>query len=633
MAIPDGWIAREWLRAIYLLLALAMTFPLVLHLRSSVPSGAADLWQNYWNFWWWKKSLLELHVHPYWTSYLFHPSGTSLVFYTHSPFNMLVSLPVNVLLGPAAAYDFCVVLALWLSGFGTHLLVRDLTGDSRGAYLAGIVFAFFPQHLEQTLEHLNLFSTQFMPLAVLFLLRIGRSGGGWVDGVGLGICYALNALVDWHLAILLTLLLLPLAVAVLVRRERAAQSILRDLALAAALGAVLVLPLAWPLFDGMLGGAGYFQKLPEEQGIDPWFLLVPGPQHPFWGSLTSAFYERYRAYPAAGFLCYLGFVPLGLGILSVLRRQPGAALWGGIFLVSLVLALGAQLRWGGELLGPPRLPFALLAELPLLSLMRVANRFLVISSLALAVLVGLGWAALRVRSNARLLAFSSLILVEYLWLPYPIQRVELSPFYAELAASPREGAVLDIPFSANNRTVMNMVAQTVHERRIAGGYLSTRPPESIEAIRRDPVLSQLEGLDPKLSGALDREHLLALGFDTAILHKDRRRDEWERLRAATTAGTCFGARSSLTTRRFRTRSSMRSARPSRPPADRPSSRTTRSSSSTWIEPEPLRSGVERMTPIDVSRGGARGGRRGSPSSCCCRRARSRARGASRSGPT
>jgi hypothetical protein len=47
------------------------------------------------------------------------------------------------------------------------------------------------------------------------------------------------------------------------------------------------------------------------------------------------------------------------------------------------------------------------------------------------------------------------------------------------------------------------------------------------------VLSQLEGLDPKLSGSLDRAHLVELGFDTAILHKDRRREEWEGLRAAT----------------------------------------------------------------------------------------------------
>jgi uncharacterized membrane protein len=172
----------------YLLIALAMTFPLVLNFRSSVPLGAADLWHNYWNFWWWKQCLLTLHQHPYWTQFLFHPSGASLVFYTHSPLNMLVSLPVNVLFGPAAAYNFCVVLALWLSGFGAYLLVKDLTGHSRGAFLAGIVFAFFPQHVEQTLEHLNLFSTEFMPLAGLFLLRLGRTG--MVEQAGLGVFYA-----------------------------------------------------------------------------------------------------------------------------------------------------------------------------------------------------------------------------------------------------------------------------------------------------------------------------------------------------------------------------------------------------------------------------------------------------------
>jgi hypothetical protein len=523
-----GWLDRAGVAAgIYFLLTLAMTFPLVLDFRSSVPSGSVDLWTNYWNLWWWKRSLLELHRHPDWTGYLFHPTGASLVFHTHSPFNMVVSLPVNALFGPAAAYNFCVVLALWLSGFGTYLLVKDLTGDARGAFLAGTVFGFFPQHVEQTLEHLNLFSTQFIPLAVLFLLRLGRAAGGWLDGVGLGVSFALNALAGWQLGILLALLLFPLAAAVLVRRERDARSIVLGLSLAAALGAVLVLPRAWPLIEGMMGGASYFQKPPVHKGIDPWFLLLPVPQHPIWGGATFALHERYRAYPAAGFVCYLGFVPLGLAVLSALRKQPGSLLWGAIFLVSLILSLGARLRWGGEFLGPAMLPFALMSELPLLSLLRVANRFLVITSLALAVLVGLGWAALHVRSRARLLILSSLILLEYLWLPYPMQKVELSPFYVQMATSAREGAVLDIPFTANDRTVMNMVAQTVHGRRIAGGYLSTRPPEPIEAIRGDPVLSQLRGLDPKLSGPLDREHLLALGFDTAILHKDRRRGEWE----------------------------------------------------------------------------------------------------------
>ena len=306
----------------YLLLTLAMTFPLILNFRSSLPLGTVDLWSNYWNFWWWKQCLLVLHQSPFATQFLFHPDGASLVFHTHSPVNMLVSLPVNVLFGPAAAYNFCVVLALWLSGLGAYLLVKDLTGDARGAFLAGIVFAFFPQHLEQTLEHLNLFSTQFMPLAALFLLRLGRAAG-WRNVAGLGVCYALNALVDWQLGLLLTLLLIPLAVVVLVRRERARERILRDLALAAGLAALLVLPAVWPLIAGMTSGASYFQKAQEAKGIDPVFLFLPSERHPLWGGLTFEFYEQHRAYRAVGFLCYLGFIPVGLA--TPFTRAPTAA--------------------------------------------------------------------------------------------------------------------------------------------------------------------------------------------------------------------------------------------------------------------------------------------------------------------
>jgi hypothetical protein len=127
---------------------------------------------------------------------------------------------------------------------------------------------------------------------------------------------------------------------------------------------------------------------------------------------------------------------------------------------------------------------------------------------------------------------SALILIEYLWLPYPLQKVDVSPFYTQMALSPRKGAVLHIPFTWDNKSVTNLVAQTMHERRIAGGYLSTQTPDSLWAIRNDPVLSQLEGLDPRFSGALDRMHLLALDFDTAILHKNRRRAEWEALASA-----------------------------------------------------------------------------------------------------
>ena len=187
-------------------MALAATWPLVRRFTETLPFGSADLWQNYWNLWWWKKAIFELGASPYSTDLLFYPGGADLVFHTHSSFNMIASLPVNLLFGPAAAYNFCFLLALTLSGFATWLLVRELTGDARAAVLAGIVYAFFPQRMEQSFEHLNLFSTQFIPWSLFYLVKLLREGGRR-NAVGLGVCFGFNALCSWHLGLMLAMTL------------------------------------------------------------------------------------------------------------------------------------------------------------------------------------------------------------------------------------------------------------------------------------------------------------------------------------------------------------------------------------------------------------------------------------------
>src|SRR5206468_606248 len=140
------------------------------------------------------------------------------------------------------------------------------------AFIAGLVFAFFPHRQEQTLEHLNLFSAQFIPLALFYALRLSARGG-WVNVVGLGLSFALNAFCDWHLAIKLTLTLAAVAGIALAMRPRPGAAILRDLVISGGIGAVLVLPLAWPLFGGLVGGETFFQKSFPDRGIDAAFLF------------------------------------------------------------------------------------------------------------------------------------------------------------------------------------------------------------------------------------------------------------------------------------------------------------------------------------------------------------------------
>ena len=520
----------------YLLLTLAMTWPLALNWRSALPAGAGDLWQNYWNFWWWKKCLLE-GLNPYRSDYLFHPFGIDLVFHTHSVFNQIAAMPANLLFGEAAAYNFSVFLALALSGFGCRLLVRELTGDSRAGFLAGLVFAFFPQHIEQTLEHVNLFSTQFLPLTLFYAVRWTRTRR-MVDAAALGLCFGLNALCSWHLGLKLAFVLAPWALWVLWRSRRSPAGAARGLAAAAGAAALLTLPAVLPLLTAIAGGADYY-KGPVPRGIDAAYLLTPVFAHPVFGPPAAPAYLQ-RAYQASGFLCYLGFVPLGLALLAAVRKRRQAAVWTALFCVTLLLSLGKNPFWNGRLVESITLPFALLAEMPITQSLRVANRFLILTSLALAVMTGLGWAALGEKRRRLFLPIAGAILFEYLWLPFPIRRAESSPLLRSVAVRP--GAVLDIPFHQRSRTVHNMAAQTVHGRPIAGGYVSVYPPETLRMLEAEPALANLAGVPRP---AIDAPRLRELGIRTVILHKQRRASYGKKAIEAVAHGDILGRKNAL----------------------------------------------------------------------------------------
>ena len=515
-----------------------MTFPLVLDLTGSLPFGSGDLWQNYWNFWWWKKALFDLGASPFHTAYLFYPFGIDLIFHTHSSFNMLAMMPVNLWWGEAAAYNGSVLAALVLSGHGMWLLAREWTGNGRAAFLAGLVFAFFPQHMEQTLEHLNLFSTQFLPWALYYLARVcRRSGTGAI--IGLGLTFAFNALCSWHLGLKLILSGAAVAAVELANSPERRLRILRDLALAGVIATAALAPAVQPMLGEIAGGATYYEKEAVDRGIDATYLLTPHFGHPVFGGLVLGRYLD-RAYQASGFICYLGCAPLVLAGIAVMRRAKGWRLWLGVSLATLILALGARPFWNGELIEGLTLPFAWLAHLPLFDVLRVANRFLILTSLGLAMLAALGFASLANPRPRLFFGAAALILFEYAWLPYPTQKVEFPPAYREMLAGPilRIGAVLDVPSFEKNRSVHNMAMQTLHDRRIADGYLSTYPPEPVAAVDAEPALNPLQA-------PLDFPRLVRLGFDTVVLHKYRAASYGKRVVEATPREDLLARKSAL----------------------------------------------------------------------------------------
>ena len=225
----------------------------------------------------------------------------------------------------------------------------------------------------------------------------------------------------------------------------------------------------------------------------------PGYANPIFGPLVHARYLD-RAYQAAGFVCYLGVLPAALAAVGLRRYGRRVAGWAAVLGTGLLLALGAELLWNGTHYDATPLPFAALRWFPFLENLRVANRFLLPAGLGLAVLAGYGWKSLRAKPAWALPLSVILLLAEYSWTPYPVRPVEISPLLGQVALRP--GAVLDIPLHQRSRTVLNMVAQTVHGRPIADGYLSSYPPPKSKrasiASRRCRDLAGVPGADAEL---------------------------------------------------------------------------------------------------------------------------------------
>ncbi|MBI4758406.1 MAG: hypothetical protein HY783_05330 [Chloroflexi bacterium] len=175
--------------AFYALTAVTMTWPLAVNISSHIPGGGVDEAAFLWNLWWARHSLLELGTNPLYSDYIFFPLGADLALYTLTLFNGLVSIPLQLVLGPVVANNILLFLLLALSGLGMYLLALGVLlekglppGVSRGgSLLAGLVYAYAGGKLAYAaLGQFNYTSLCWLPLFVLFFLKL--SGPGHLEG-------------------------------------------------------------------------------------------------------------------------------------------------------------------------------------------------------------------------------------------------------------------------------------------------------------------------------------------------------------------------------------------------------------------------------------------------------------------
>jgi len=510
----------------YVLLTLAMTWPLITKLSTHMAGEDIDVWLNQWATWWMEKALKD-RLDLYHTDYILYPQGASLVFFSFSHLNSAISLLVAPFIGDLAAYNVTILLAFALSGFNMYLLVARLTNTRAAAFIAGLVFAFNPYHTSEAI-HLHLVSTQWMPLFILSLTEMIRHKGEkghrhvWLAALW----FVLTALSGWHLVTMLACLTaLYLLYYTIVERGGWSLRVFGRLLLFAVVVIAALAPLLWPIVYEMLTveTAMMVTDSYKVYGNDLISFLLPAKQNPVLGPLVSDL--RLQNHAMEEHPSYLGYVSLALAIIGVVTASREARFWLLTGVAFFIASLGLHVAFRDARLHAFQLPWAI----PITRLLRHPFRLGVIVFFSLSVLVSFGtrWLYRWTVSRGKMLALlalsivTALLLLEYLFLPFPVTAPRQSAFIDRLAREEGEFAVADFPMG-RQQAKFYMFFQTVHGHRIVDAHLSRPPDDQYAFVDANPLLGPLRaGLAPDLTLDVEEElaELDALGIRYIILHK------------------------------------------------------------------------------------------------------------------
>jgi hypothetical protein len=531
----DRWLDIAALAG-YVLLALAYAWPLARRFSTRLAGDGFDryvfLWTN-----WWVTHALSQGKPLYYTTMIFYPHGANLHFLSFSWLNTFVWWALRAVVGSVAAYNFTVWWSWPLAGFGAYLLAREVAGDRRAAFVAGLVYAFYPYHFAQR-NHLNLLSVQWIPFSLLYLMRAARRGR-MLDGFLAGLFLAFAGLSSWHQLTLSGLLGgLWLVYAWLTERcewvGRSWRALLGMVVTVGMLVGPLLVPLAWEQFANPVGQDPYLGKEGETQ-TDLVAYVLPNLYHPLWGHLAAPFHQRFlrnKDHAVA-----LGYVPLalvGYGLLRWCASKHRDWFWYLGLLVFGLLALGPYPRINGTPYPKIPLPYRLVGwTLPVRSL-RNPERFNIALGLCLALVVGVTASEILRRLSARRMAaavvavvLSALVLLEFWAWPFPTRSPDVPDFYHQLALEPGDFAIVDVPIT-NDLSKRCMYYQTVHGKPTVTGHVSRPPEGAYDLIEANDLLRAMwHGKQPNPAGdpAAELMALADANVRYVVVHKDQLSEE------------------------------------------------------------------------------------------------------------
>ncbi|MCL4835819.1 MAG: hypothetical protein KJZ86_25500 [Caldilineaceae bacterium] len=540
----------------YTLLALLLTWPLAAHFTTHLPGDGIDDPALAWNLWWIKARLVEqLNLDIFHADWIFWPIEINLGFYTLTPLNGLLSLPLQTGLSLVVAANQILLSSFILGGYGTFLLIRYLLRNHPvtqspshlvilSSLLPGAIYAFASSKLfYASLGQFNIASSQWIPFTVLYVLRTGERRR-WQDAALAALFLTFQAWSELTYATFLLIFIGLYALWILSTGYFAQRThsqfkihyspftIVFLFLLMGLIFALGIAPFLWAMLPDMAAEGDFFTSgggFSDIFSADLLGYLAPTRLHPWLGEWAASLpFPNDKGQHI--FIGYSALLLAAAGTAHLWRRQR----WQGLFwplttFIFWLLTLGPVVRIAGQNTPIPG-PFALVSLLPFFNGNRYPSRYSVMLMLGVALLAGYGVLGIRhwgVGSGKRRPIPSRIIasflfilfLLEHLSIPLPLNDFRIPSVYQTIAAEPGDFAVLELPTGWRNGArvmgrsdvliMMEQWYQTAHGKRLLGGNTSRNPAYKFQYFTDAPLLGDLIGLmngdQPHIGPVVDSE--------------------------------------------------------------------------------------------------------------------------------
>ena len=163
--------------AVIAALTIVATWPLAPRLTNSLPGDYGDPVFVTWAIGWVDSTLTDAIRQPsaltrLWDANIFFPERQTLAYSEHFIAQSLLTLPLFWITGNLLlTYNAAFLASFFLTGIGTLLLARAVTGSIAAALIAAVIAAFNEYRLVWEVAHLHVLSIQWLPFALYALHR------------------------------------------------------------------------------------------------------------------------------------------------------------------------------------------------------------------------------------------------------------------------------------------------------------------------------------------------------------------------------------------------------------------------------------------------------------------------------